>query len=109
MFVAKDNGKIVADASLQRLPRRMSHRADFGVSVIKEYWNRGVASDLLTKIIEFAKENAIEIIDLQVRADNRAAIHLYEKFGFEKIGSHPGFFKINGEYIEFVYMCLRVR
>lgn len=37
MFVAKDNGKIIGDASLNRLPRRMNHRGDFGISVLREY------------------------------------------------------------------------
>jgi len=108
MFVAKDGDKIVGDASLNRLPRRMNHRGDIGVSVAREYWNRGIGSALLAQIIAHAREIGIEIIDLQVRGDNRAAIHLYEKFGFEKIGSHPAFYKIDGEYIGFDYMYLRL-
>lgn len=91
-LVAKDNGRIIGDVSLSRLPRRMSHRGDLGISVIKEYWNRGVGSRLLGEAIEIAKAYSFEIIDLQVRTDNSAAIHLYEKFGFRKIGTHDSFF-----------------
>lgn len=109
MLLAKDKGKIVADAGLHRLPRRMGHRADLGISVSKEYWNKGIGSRLLSQIIEFAKANSIEIIDLQVRSDNAAAIHLYEKFGFEKIGTHPAFFKMGEESVPFDYMCLQLR
>lgn len=108
MLVAKVNGKIVGDASLSRLPRRMSHRGDLGVAVVKEYWNQGIGSQLMSKILDFAKENSFEIIDLQVRSDNLRAIHLYERYGFKKIGIHPVFFKINNEYISFDYMCLRL-
>ena len=36
MLVAKDGSKIVGNASLTRLPRRMGHRGDFAVSVAKE-------------------------------------------------------------------------
>ena len=93
MFVAKDNGRIVGDASLTRFPRRMKHRGDFGISVLKEYWNHGIGSQLLSEIINFAKENSFEVIDLQVRSDNSAAIYLYEKFGFQKIGTHNYFLK----------------
>ncbi|WP_406035268.1 GNAT family N-acetyltransferase [Treponema saccharophilum] len=39
-----------------------------------------------------------------MRSDNIAAIKLYEKFGFEKIGRFRGFFKINGEFIDFDIM-----
>ena len=109
MLIAKDNEKIVGCASLSRLPRRMKHRGDFAVSVAKEYWNQGIGSMLLCRILDFAKENAFEIIDLQVRSDNLKAIHLYEKYGFKKIGVHPAFFKINGEAISFDYMCLKIQ
>lgn len=109
MLVAKCDGKIVGNASLNRLPRRMSHRGDFSVSVAKEYWNKGIGSGLLREIIHFAKENSFEMIDLQVRSDNIAAIHLYEKYGFKKICTYPSFFKIGDQYIDFDYMNLRVK
>ncbi len=109
LLVAKCDGKIVGDASLSRLPRRMNHRGDLGIAVIKEFWNQGVGSLLLREIIEFAKDNDFEVIDLQVRSDNEAAIHLYKKFGFEKIGTHPAFFKVHGSYVPFDYMCLDLK
>ena len=108
MLVAKDGSKIVGNASLTRLPRRMGHRGDFAVSVTKEYWNQGIGSKLLHEVINFAKENSFEVIDLQVRSDNLTAIHLYEKFGFEKIGTHPAFFKMDDVEIVFDYMCLKI-
>mgnify|MGYP003306312009 CR=1 FL=1 len=84
MLVAKDGSKIIGNASLTRLPRRMKHRGDFAVSVAKEYWNKGVGSQLLHEVINFAKENSFEIIDLQVRSDNLSAIHLYENLDSKK-------------------------
>lgn len=109
ILIAKENGKIVGDASLSRLPRRMKHRGDFGVSVLKKCWNRGIGSRLLLEILNFAKQNSFEVIDLQVRSDNLSAIHLYEKFGFQKIGTHPSFFKIGGEEIAVDYMYLKIQ
>lgn len=109
MFVAKDGGRVVGDASLSRLPRRMQHRGDFGIGVLRAYWDGGIGSRLLSAVIQFAKENAFEGIDLQVRSDNAAAIHLYEKFGFRKIGTHPCFFQIGDEEIAFDYMYLNIR
>jgi len=106
MLVAKLNGKIIGTASLNRLPRRMGHRGDLSVSVAKAYWNQGIGSNLLSDIIEFARSHDFDAIDLQVRSDNRSAIHLYEKFGFQKIGTHPTFFKINGDEIPADIMLL---
>ena len=108
MLLAKCDEKIVACASLNHLPRRMRHRGDFAISVAKEYWNKGIGSQLIDKIILFARQNDFEIIDLQVRSDNKRAIHLYEKYGFKKIGEHPAFFKIGDEKISFGIMCLEL-
>lgn len=109
MLTAKENGKIIGVASLNRLNNRMSHRGDFGVSVLKEYWNKGIGGQLLCSIIDFAKVNSFEIIDLQVRSDNLWAVHLYEKYGFKKLCTYPAFYKMNGEYIDFDYMYLDLR
>ena len=108
MLLAKSDDKIVGCASLYRLARRMKHRGDFAISVAKDYWNKGIGSQLLNNIIAFARENDFEIIDLQVRNDNKSAIHLYEKYGFKKIGEHPAFFKIGDENISFDIMCLEL-
>jgi len=109
MLVAKDNGKIVGTAVLSRLPRRMAHRGDFCISVAKEYWSRGIGSQLLEAILDFAKAHSFEVLDLQVRSDNVRAIRLYEKYGFEKIGEHPAFFKMNEGYISFDLMYLKLK
>lgn len=107
-FLAKEHGKIIGDASLERLPRRMKHRGDVGIAVTKEYWNRGVGTLLLNEILQFAKENDFEVLELQVRCDNVAAIRLYEKFGFRKFGTQEAFFKMGEEEIAFDYMSMRV-
>ncbi len=108
MLLAKADGKIIGDASVSRLPRRMSHRGEFCIAVAKEYWNRGIGSRLLEEILAFARKNSFEVLDLQVRSDNKPAICLYEKFGFQKTGTHPAFFKIDGQYIAFDYMSLKL-
>ena len=94
MLIAKDADKIVGSVSLARLPRRMNHRGDLSVSVLKDYWNKGIGGRLLAEIIDFARKNSFEIIDLQVRSDNSAAIHLYEKYGFKIVGERPNAFKL---------------
>ena len=106
MLIAKNDGRIIGSASLNRLPRRMSHRGDFSVAVVREYWNCGVGGKLLNAIVDFARENSFEIIELQVRSDNLSAIRLYEKHGFQKICTYPSFFKIGNEFYDADYMSL---
>lgn len=38
----------------------------------------------------------------------KRAISFYKKFRFEKIGTFPGFMKVDGEYADCAIMCLRL-
>lgn len=107
-YLAKANGEIIGTASLNRKPRRMNHRGEFGISLKKSWWGCGAASALMEAVLSFATENGIEQLNLEVRRDNARAIHLYEKFGFQKLCTFPHFFKINGEYIDFDLMTLEL-
>ena len=86
----------------------MSHRAEFGISLKKAWWGCGAASAMAERILAFARESGVEQINLEVRSDNKRAIALYEKLGFRKLCTFPGFFKINGELIDFDLMNLSV-
>ena len=107
-YLAKADGKIIGTASLNRNPRRMSHRGVFGISLKKAWWGYGAASALTEAILAFAKENSFEQLNLEVRSDNLRAIRLYKKYGFQKLCTFPRFFKINGEYIDFDLMKLEL-
>ena len=109
MYFAWKNDDIVGCANISGMKRRMSHRANFAISVAKSEWGSGIGSALLEKCIYFAKDNEIEIINLDTRSDNFRAISLYKKFGFVKIGRMPAFSKINGEYIDADLMYLDLR
>ena len=105
-FLAKADGEIIGTASLNRKPRKMSHRGEFGISVRKAFWGCGAAQALMERILDFAGENGFEQLDLEVRSDNVRAIRLYEKYGFRKLCTFHGFFKVNGQYIDFDLMIL---
>ncbi len=103
------DGELIANGSLNALPRRMSHVADMGLAVVREQWNKGIGGMLLERLIGYARLSGIEIIKLEVRSDNAGAIHLYEKYGFQRTGRLPAYFKIGNEYVDFVIMCLDLR
>ena len=100
MLTAKVDGVIVGDASLMRQPRRMGHRGEFGISVLRQHWGQGVGSRL--------RANGFAVIDLQVRSDNERAIGLYRKFGFEKLCTHPDFHRVNGQPVAYDLMFLKL-
>lgn len=110
MLVAEVNGMIVGTANYSTLKnRRMSHRGNIGLCVQRKFWNQGIATNFIDTLIVFAKDKAkSKIISLEVRSDNKTAIHLYKKFGFEKIGTFEGYFEIDGDLIDFDYMYLKI-
>lgn len=95
------DGKIIGDAGVTKLRELMKyrHRAYFGMSILKEYCELGLGSAMMENAIAQAKENGFEQMELGVFEDNPRAIHLYEKYGFEKYGVQPRAFKLkDGTY-----------
>ncbi len=84
-FVAEAGGRLIGEINCRRGTRRaFAHIATLGMSVCAEWRNRGVGSRLMTEALAWAKSTgAVGRVELFVYADNHAAIHLYEKFGFE--------------------------
>ena len=107
-LLAKVNGEIIGTASLNRRQGRMHHRAVFGISLKKAWWGCGAAKPLANGVLDFAKEIGVEQVNLEVRSDNKRAIALYEKLGFQKLCTFPAFFKINDEHIDFDLMNLTI-
>ena len=48
----------------------------------------------------------LEVLQLEVRADNTRAVALYEHLGFEKLGLYRNFMKVNGQGFDAWYMNL---
>ena len=81
------------------------HRAVMGISVLKDYWGGGLGSFLMQLAVDQAKANGFEQLELGVYSDNTRAIHLYEKFGFERCGTMPHAFKLkDGTYRDEIMM-----
>ena len=107
MLVAEFDGIIVGNAIVEREKiKRFSHRAEISLTVLRDYWGQGIGSELMRKMIDFAKESKIHSLFLYARADNYRAVSLYEKFGFVKTGEFKDYFLINGTYFNAVYMQL---
>lgn len=59
------------------------------IATLPEYRRQGVAKALINEAIK----NDMEFITLEVRKSNHAAIHLYSRLGFEKVGIRPKFYR----------------
>ena len=70
----------------------------------KEYWNRGIGTEMLKRIIEQAKKMKIRVIELEVISDNARGINLYHKMGFTDIGTYKDYFYVNGMFKDAIVM-----
>jgi [ribosomal protein S18]-alanine N-acetyltransferase len=67
------------------------------VTVSPEARRRGVGKFLLTEIIEDARNRGAVRATLEARISNKAALSLYEKFGFNSVAMRPKYYPDNGE------------
>ncbi len=105
VLIAIENEQIIARAELEGYyAARIRHRAKFSISVKKEYWNQGIGTEMIKRIIDQAKTMKIRIIELEVITDNLRAISLYHKMGFTDIGIYKKYFFVNGLFKDAVIM-----
>jgi ribosomal-protein-alanine N-acetyltransferase len=62
-----------------------------------EHRRRGFARDLLSALLAYAREEHKRLVLLEVRQSNRAAVALYESFGFGTTGVRRGYYSDTGE------------
>ncbi|KYF73511.1 ribosomal-protein-alanine acetyltransferase [Sorangium cellulosum] len=58
---------------------------------------RGLATALMRRSLEYAQQQQVRLLLLEVRRSNRAAIRLYRKLGFTAMGVRPRYYSDNGE------------
>ena len=110
-ILAVVNGAIVGTAGIEAIGTKykLRHRAEFGISVAKEYWGLGIGRALTLACIECARVAGYAQLELSAVSENRAAIALYESVGFREYGRNPkGFRSRTSGWQELVLMRLEL-
>ncbi len=94
-ILAEVDGAVVGLSGISALGSKdkVRHRADFGISIDRAYWHRGIGRALMEACIECARKAGYEQLELEVIAENSRAIAMYEKAGFVEFGRNPRGFK----------------
>jgi len=109
MLVGKIENEIVCQLFLQRSDKpRLAHLGDIGISVSKKFWGLSIGRHMLLVAIEWAKNNGVTKLQLQVRTDNERAIQLYKKLGFVIEGTITHAIKIGDIYFDEHVMGLKL-
>lgn len=88
-FVAVQEQEIVGIIGLRDI---LGEGEITNVAVEEAHRRKGIARQLLDRVIKRAQELGIKALTLEVRRSNVAAISLYESFGFEIEGVRPHFY-----------------
>lgn len=88
-LVAKLNNEIIGFAGIKII----IDKADImNIVTKKTYRNQGIGTLLLNEIISLCQKLNLTSISLEVNEINKSAIHLYENFGFEKVGNRKNYY-----------------
>ena len=93
MLVVEMDGRLIANGTIARLSKKkMCHRGNVAVSVLKEFWNLGIGKKLLICLEDYAKEWGLSQLELDYFSGNERGKILYEKIGFIQVGETPNAF-----------------
>ncbi len=110
-LIAVVDGEIAGTAGIESIGKKykVKHRAEFGISVLKEYWGLGLGKALTKACIQCARDAGYKQLELNVVAENDRALSLYRSLGFVEFGRNPKGFnsQITG-YQELIYMLLEL-
>ncbi len=106
MAVALVGDTIISTAGFHGRPqKRLQHRVTLGISILQKYHHQGIGRQMMLFLIEQAKRMNKRTIDLEVRADNHAAIALYKQVGFVVEGVKKEGFFVDGRYVDELLMA----
>ncbi|OFW75551.1 MAG: hypothetical protein A2Y55_11990 [Actinobacteria bacterium RBG_16_68_12] len=109
VFVAEDDGRLVARLSLSRDPHPASrHVADLGLMVDAGHRRRGIGRTLLEEAVVWARGTGIRKLELHVFPWNEPALRLYESFGFEREGYRKRHYARDLEFVDAILMAYEV-
>ena len=89
-LVAKIDGQVVGSLGMRILAGEGNID---NVVVDEDFRCRGIASALLSRLLEEGEKMGVKDYTLEVRVSNEPAIKVYEKFGFIREGIRPRFYE----------------
>lgn len=91
LLVATIDGQHIGNCSLSAMgpKQRYRHRCSVAIALYREYCGLGLGRQMMQAVLDQANRCGYEQAELEVVADNAAAIALYQSLGFEIYGTSP--------------------
>lgn len=102
MIVALIDDEIIGSCSISCRESRIRfiHKGELGICVQEKAWGLGIGEKMMEYTLELAKDAELTKIGLDTRTDNKKAINLYKKLGFEIEGTVTKAALIDGIYYD---------
>ncbi len=109
-LLAEIDGKAVGTAGIDSLgtKEKVRHRAEFGISVLRDYWGLGIGRALMRACIQCARNAGCLQLELDVVTENERAVALYKSEGFVEYGRNPRGFRSRRGWQELTLMRLEL-
>jgi RimJ/RimL family protein N-acetyltransferase len=107
LFTARLDGVIVGSAQLVRPPRNNEAQA-FAATIMHSFVapyarGHGLARMMIRRMEDGARALGYQVLNLDVRETQEAAIRLYETLGYHRWGEHPAYARVGGRTIRGIY------
>lgn len=103
-LVAEVEGKVIASAGVNPFEGFQKHVGLVGVIIKKGFRDIGIGTEIMKTLELQARSMGLKVLTLSVFANNKRAIHVYEKVGFVQTGVIPKRFFKDNKYIDEVIM-----
>ena len=89
-YVAIEDGSVIGYVGSQTV---LGETDMMNIAIHPEHRNRGIATALISKLIQGLTEQGSHSLMLEVRASNEPAKMLYDKMGFEIVGIRKNYYR----------------
>ncbi len=113
LFVGRIDGIIVGSAQLVRPPRNNEAQA-FAATLMHSFVapyarGHGLARLITRRVEDAARALGYQMLNLDVRETQEAAIKLYEGSGYQRWGEHPAYARVGGKVVRGLFYCKKLR
>jgi RimJ/RimL family protein N-acetyltransferase len=106
--VAEVDARLVGSCEITPREGYMAHLGSLGISLLDGYRDVGIGREMMLEVERQAKRLGVEVVELGVFEENKRAIHVYEKVGYEVTGRVPDAVKWDGKYMDNIVMTKRL-
>jgi RimJ/RimL family protein N-acetyltransferase len=83
-----------------------AHIGILGIGLLPAFRGKGAGAALMHAVLQETRRRGYTRIELAVRAENKRAITLYEKFGFKREGECRDAVFVDGRYEDLIMMAI---